>query len=73
MLTLARWWRSWDRRWYTAGLARTLAGGGLYVSLNEGERIKVPFMKRVGYFEHSWVTEYEHWHDEGEVAIVAVA
>jgi hypothetical protein len=72
MLTIARWWRSWDRRWYIAGLALTPADEG-FVITNEGrESITVPFMERVGYFEHSWVTEHKHWHDEEDMTIVAI-
>lgn len=60
MLAIARWWRSWDQRWYIAGLTLVPAGGGLYLTPKDKEPIKVPFMRWVGYFEHAWVTQHEH-------------
>lgn len=70
-LTIARWWRSWDQRWYVSGLA--LGGRNVESKMMVGGRpMVVPLMYRVGYFEHSWGMKDGHWLDNGESNIVFI-
>lgn len=71
LLTIAQWWRSWDQRWYVAGLALRHSTQRIAVEAG-GKETTVPVMYRVGYFEHSWVTKHKHWYDGGEKQIVAI-
>ncbi|KAI9155661.1 hypothetical protein HJFPF1_08250 [Paramyrothecium foliicola] len=66
-LTVAKWRREWDDRWYTAGLVLT-EHCCIGLSVNGGETQR-PWV-RVGYFEHSWSERHAHWEDHGEKQIV---
>lgn len=66
-LTIAKWRRSWDDRWYTAGLVLSkvpIAGG----RTQSGREIMS--MMRVGYFEHSWPDRHRDWENHGSDEIV---
>lgn len=57
-LTLAKWKRLWNGRWYTAGLV-------LCPFRVKIKGIMVTAMRRTGYFEHSWSYKHPQWDDHG--------
>lgn len=71
-LTIVRWRRHWNNRWYIAGLVlredRNLTCG----VLGEKGQVRHPLC-RIGYFEHSWDSEHENWKNNGEVKVVTIA
>lgn len=59
-LTIAKWRRAWNGRWYAAGLVL----GACHWSLGRKSG-KVQPMMRLGYFEHSWSSKHVDWEDHG--------
>lgn len=53
-LTVAKWRREWDGRWYAAGLVLV-------------EHCCYGVVGRLGYFEHSWEIRTQDWDDHGEM------
>lgn len=66
-LTIARWERAWDHRWYAAGL---VLQDHTCVSFSSNRSEKRNALSRIGYFEHSWSTANGHWNEDGERQIV---
>lgn len=64
-LTIAKWRRDWDGRWYVAGLVLSRPTYTI-----KGETRLFKGMERIGYFEHSWSFRHPHWDDDGQVETV---
>lgn len=71
-LTIVRWRRHWNNRWYIAGLVLKEDRNFTCGVLGEKGQVRHPLC-RIGYFEHSWDSEHENWKNNGEVKVVTIS
>ncbi|ETS75019.1 hypothetical protein PFICI_13503 [Pestalotiopsis fici W106-1] len=68
-LTIARWQRSWDERWFCAGIVLVSTKFSAHITIG-GVTESTRIFTRVGYFEHSWKSRSSDWENDGERKLI---